>query len=123
MFTGNVTLLPGQELREFEVSEMETQGTERGREGLAGGYRKIGEIRAVLARARAEEVQRWRQLNHPITHRLIMRGAPPFEILSGYRLHQKDTEQDFYVTNLPYDPGGLGHFTIIYLNDRRDVSN
>ena len=123
MFTGNVMMLPGQEKRDFEVFAIETRSTDRGREGLVNEYTPIGELSAVLAQAKPEEIQRWRQLNHPVSHKLIMQHTPPFEILSGYKLCQKDTGQVFYVSTLPYDPGGLGHFTIIYLNDRRDVSN
>ena len=123
MFTGNVMILPGQELRIFEVFAIETCGTDRGREGLVNDYKKIGELTAVLAQARPEEIQRWRQLTHPVSHKLIMQHTPAFEILSGYRLVQRDTGQVFYVSTLSSNIGGIGHFTIIYLNDRRDVSN
>ena len=123
MFTGNVMLLPGQELREFDVWKIETRGTDIGREGLINDYVKLGTLRAILAQARPEEIQRWRQLGHPVSHKVIMQHIPPFAVNAGYVFEQKSSGQRFYVSTLPYEPGGIGHWTIFYLNDRRDVSN
>jgi len=115
--------LSGQELRDFTVSKPETRGTENGREGLANQYIEIGAFRGILAQARADEVQRWKQLNHPVSHKIIMQRNPDFEILPGHVIELKVTGQQFFDTFIPYDPGGLGHWTIIYCNDRRDVRN
>ena len=123
MFTGNVMMLPGQELREFTIYAPETRSSERGREGLINGYVKLGTVRAILGQARPEETNRWRQLNHWVSHKIIMQHRTPFEVKSGYKFRQEDNGQEFYVTTLPYEPGGIGHWTIFYCNDRRDVSN
>ena len=123
MFTGPVMMLPGQEQKDFTVHRPETCGTERGREGLANQYIKIGTVKAILAQARTEETQRWRQLTHPVSHKLIMQHRPPVEVKPGFYFEQTDTGQRFYVAPLPYDPAGIGHWTIFYCSDRRDVSN
>ena len=122
MFTGNVMLMPGQELREFVVEAPETRETTEGRV-VINGYVQLGTIRAILAQANPEETNRWRQLNHWVSHKIIMQHRPPFEVKSGYKFRRVDNGQEFYVTTLPYEPGGIGHWTIFYCNDRRDVGN
>jgi hypothetical protein len=119
MFKGVINLLPGQELRTFSVSRPETRGTENGREGITNSFVKLGELRAILAQAKPEEVQRWSMLNHPITHKIIMKGKPPFEIKPGYIFERNGRR--FYHEMTPYDPGDLGHWTIFYCGERKDV--
>jgi hypothetical protein len=123
MFTGPVMHLPGQELKEFAIYAPETRGTDRGREGLVNNYKPLGTIRAILAQATPEETQRWRQLNHPVSHKIIMQHIPPFEIKTGFVFELTATGQEFFMSTLPYEPGGIGHWTIFYCNDRRDVRN
>ena len=122
MFTGNVMLQPGQKLREFTVSKPETRGTDNGREGLVNQYEIVGTIQAILAAARPDEAQRFRQLVHPVTHKIIMQRTPEFEVKTGYMFELAGTGQKFYMSTLPYDPGGIGHWTIFYCTDRRDVA-
>ncbi|MCL2215400.1 MAG: hypothetical protein FWB91_00135 [Defluviitaleaceae bacterium] len=123
MFSGNVMMLPGQELRGFTVYAPETRGTDNGREGLVNQYVPLGNIKAILAQARPEETQRWRQLNHPVSHKIIMQHRPPFTVLPGCMFERTDTGQRYYVAPIPYDPGDISHWNIFYCNDRRDVSN
>ena len=120
IFTGNVMLMPGQELREFTVSRPETRGTENGREGLTNSFQPIGKVRAILAQAKPEEIQRWRQLNHPITHKIIMQGKPPFEIRPGDTFERDGLR--YYHQMTPYDVGDIGHWTIFYCDERTDVT-
>ena len=116
-------MMPGQELREFVVSKPETRSTENRRAGLFNQYVKVGTIWAILAQAKPEETQRWRQLNHPVSHKIIMQHKPTFEVGTGYIFEQSDTSQKFYVSAVPYEPGGIGHWMIFYCTDRRDVNN
>ena len=67
MFTGAINLMPGQELREFDVYRNGTRRTDSGRV-ISNGAERLGAIRAVLAAAKPEEIERWRQLEHPVTH-------------------------------------------------------
>ena len=113
-------MIPGQELRDFTVLQPDTRGTESGREGLINDYKPIGVIQAVLAQATTEETERWRQLTHPITHKIIMQNAPPFEVKSGYIFERAGRR--FYVQALPYDVGDLGQWTIFYCDERTDVT-
>jgi hypothetical protein len=118
-------LRTGRELKEFTVSRPKARENERGRE-IIDGCDGLGALKAVLAQAKPEEIERWRQLSHPVTHKIIMAYRPAFEVLPGDVLIQKDTSagqtRKFYVQALPYDPGGLGHFTVFYCDERTDVT-
>jgi hypothetical protein len=118
MFTGNVMLLPGQELREFEVKRPDTRETERGRE-VNNGYETAGIIIAILAQAKPEEIERWKMLNHPITHKIIMRRKPSFDVQAGDIFERAGRR--FYNQTHPYNVGDMGHWTIFYCDERTDV--
>ena len=121
MFAGNVFMMPGQELRDFTVSrpDTKTRSTENGREGLTNGYKNTGTIKAILASARPDEIERWRQLDHPITHKIIMQRKPTFEILPGDIFERAGRR--FYNQAIPNDVGDLGHWTIFYCEERADI--
>ena len=112
-------LFPGQELREFTVYKPDTRETENGRAGMVNGFVIIGTVRAILAVAKPEELQRWRQLNHPVTHTVIMQRAPPFEVLPGYVF--ETSGRRFHNMTMPDNIGGLGHWTIFHCDERNDV--
>ena len=120
MHTGNVMMVPGQELRVFTVSRPRPRETENARAGLTDGFEYVGTIRGVLAQAKPEEIQRWRQLNHPITHKIIMQRTPPFDVKPGYIFERAGRR--FYNQAIPYDVGDIGHFTIFYCDERADIT-
>jgi len=118
MFAGNVMLMPGQELREFEVLRPESRETENARK-LTGDYKKVGTIRAILAAAKPIEKEQWRQIGHPITHKIIMQYKPSFDILPGDIFERE--RRRFYNQAIPYDVGDLAHWTIFYCDERTDI--
>lgn len=118
MFAGAIHLRPGQELREFAVYRDTDTRTTSGRI-TSGGRELLGLVRAVLAAAKPEEIERWRQLEHPVTHKIIQQGAAQFTIRSGDSL--MCGESRYIVQTAPYNPGGLNHWTIYYCEERSDV--
>jgi len=118
MFTGNVMLNPGQELRGFTVYHPVKRETPLGRQ-VRDSEIEVGQIRAILAVASSEEKQRWRQLEHPITHKIIMQRRPGFSIVSGDVF--KHNGRRFVHQALPYDVGDIGHWTIFYCEERTDI--
>ena len=58
MFTGAIMHLPGQELRTFEVFRDGEIRTPSGRI-ISNDNGRLGEIKAVLAAAKPEEIERW----------------------------------------------------------------
>ena len=118
MFTGAILMTPGQELRTFTVYRDGDHRTASGRV-ISNGAAPLGKIRAVLAAARPEEILRWRQLEHPITHKIIQQGTAAFEIRPGDSLVYGDRR--YIVQANPYNPGDLNHWTIYYCDERSDI--
>jgi hypothetical protein len=112
-------MVPGQELRTFAVKRPDKRETELGRV-VSGGFEDLGEIKAILAAAKPEEREQWRQLSHPITHKIIMQGKPSYEVLPGY-VFEYDKRR-FYNQGMPYNVGDLGHWTIFYCDERTDIN-
>ncbi len=118
MFTGTIHMVPGQELKPFEVYRDGEHRTASGRI-TANAREKLGEIRAVLAEAKPEETARWRQLEHTVSHKIIQQGIPPFEIKPGDSFIRGS--QRYIVQTAPHNPGGINHWTIYYCHERGDV--
>lgn len=117
MFAQGVFFVPGQELRKFTVLRPENRETENGRI-VNNSYTPIGTIRAILAQAKPEEKERWRQLQHPVTHKIIM----PFtalEIKADYIFERGGRR--FYMKGEPYNIGDLNKWTIYYCEERKDA--
>lgn len=118
MFMGAMRMGPGTGLQTFTIFRDGEHKTASGRI-VSNGAEPIGEIRAVLAAAKPEEIQRWRQLEHPVSHKIIQQGAAAFEIRPGDSL--VCGERRYIVQTAPYNPGGLNHWTIYYCDERSDV--
>ncbi|MDR3148628.1 MAG: hypothetical protein LBT88_01230 [Oscillospiraceae bacterium] len=118
MFTGGVFFFPGQELREFDVLRPNARETENGRI-VNNGYTSAGKITAILAAAKPEEKERWRQLEHPITHKIIQQHTPAFEIKAGDVFERAG--RHFYNQAMPYNVGDISHWTIYYCEEREDL--
>ena len=118
MFTGMINLLPGQELRMFTVYRDSEHKTASGRI-IMNGPEQRGEIKAILAAAKPEEIERWRQLEHPVTHKIIQQGVAPFEIKPGDYIVRGGSR--YIVQTAPYNPGDLNHWTIYYCEERSDA--
>jgi len=111
-------LVPGQELRDFKILRPGKRETNTGRE-VIGSYEEVGTLKAILAQATPEEVERWRQINHTVSHKLIMRHNPPVDVLPG-DVFERNGRRFFHKT-MPNDPGDLGHVNIFYCNERTDA--
>lgn len=118
MFAGNFIFVPGQELRDFTILEPDTRTTDNGRE-VNNGFKEVGKIKGILAEAKPTEIERWRQLEHPITHKIIQRGNSPVKIEAGYALEYAGRR--FYVQAQPHNPGDLNQWTIYYCEERSDT--
>ena len=118
MFTGAVFLNPGQEIREFIVIRTGNRETENGRE-LRNAETPIKSIRAILAKATSEEIDRWKQLGHQVSHKIIQQGTATFDILPGDIFERAGRK--FYNQGMPNNIGDLGHWTIYFCDERSDV--
>ncbi len=120
LFPNNLFFTPGTELRTFDVLRPSSFESERGRE-LINTFIPLGKINAVLAYARPEEIQRWRQLQHTVTHKIIAQGVPNFQITAGDVFEY--SQRRFFLQTTPYNPGGLNHFIIYYCQEKSDIQS
>lgn len=109
------TLRPGQLFAPFSVEREKDDTGAHGRR--ASGYEDRGEsLAGVLAEAKPEEIERFRQLGHPVSHTIVQRGRKIAGV--GDRLLRAGSY--YYVQGVD-DPGGLGLWTIYYAEERRDA--
>ena len=107
-------LRPGNLYKDFTVEKKDRTVSSRGR--AKSGYSDDGgTIRGILAEAKPQEKERWRQLQHPISHTIVQRGKPKAvpedRLIFGDRI--------FFVQGVD-EPGALGLWTIYYVEERFD---
>lgn len=119
MFFAGVNHLPGQELRHFEVERPVKQKSENGRVKQGVGRALLGTMTAALAQAKPEEKERWLQLTHPVTHKIISRGVLEFQVKPGDVF--SCGQREFVVTAIPYNVGDLNHWIIYYCEERAEI--
>lgn len=116
MFSAPMFLRPENLWKDFLV--------EKGKGGLSAtgratqGYDTEGAypISGVLAEADPQQKERFKQLEHPISHTITQQGA--LEAEAGDRLVLGS--RHFYVQGVD-DPGGLGLWAIYYAEERSDL--
>lgn len=108
---------------DFQVFRAVAVTTEMGRV-LHNVSEEIGKISGVLAEASSYEKERWRQLSYPVSHKVILSGHPSFllEVGDVLRWESGTGTREMILNGIPYDVGNLGHYLIIYGNERRDLS-
>lgn len=108
-------LRPGNLFKDFIVEAKGSNISSRGR--AKKNYDKdLGvSIQAVLAEAKPDEKERWKQLQHPISHTITQKGKPKAN--AGDRLIFG--ERIFYIQGVD-EPGALGLWTIYYADERMD---
>lgn len=85
----------------------------RGR--VTSGFEKVGTISAVLSETKTNEIERFRQLSHPVTHTIVQSGSPKAQV--GDRLI---FENRIFIIQGVDNPGSLGLWTIYYAEERKD---
>lgn len=108
-------LRPGNLYKDFYVAEKK-ETVDKGK--VRTGYKTEEAIliHAVLANATPKEIERWEQIQHPITHVIVDRGKPKAK--EGALLTSGDRK--FYVQGVD-EPGQLGLYSIYYVEERRDL--
>jgi hypothetical protein len=108
-------LRPGNLYKDFTIEKKGTTINSRGRAQRKFNSEPAEQIRAVLAEAKPQEKERWRQLQHPISHTIVQKGAPKAStedrLVFGERI--------FFIQGID-EPGALGLWTIYYVEERFD---
>ncbi len=114
---GTLYLRPGNLFKDFWVEKRITGKTSRGRKTATFQSEGAPHLLAVLAEAKPEEIERFRQQNaHPITHTITQRGRPK----AGPEDRLVYQGRYFYIQGVDC-PGDLGLWTIYYAEERSDV--
>lgn len=107
---------PGNLFKDFWVESKITSLTSRGRPTSSFGKDEAVHFLAVLAEAKPTEIERFRQIDHPITHTITQQGRPKAKAKDRL-IHDG---RIFYVQGVD-NPGDLGLWTIYYAEERSDV--
>ena len=108
-------LRPGNLFKVFIIEKKGATITSRGRAKAEYDTSKGEQINAVLAEARPEEKERWKQLQHPISHTIVQKGRPKAAVEDRLVLGNRM----FYIQGID-EPGALGLWTIYYVEERFD---
>ena len=108
-------LRPGSLFRQFLVEEKATELRDTGRKETV--FRQTGKIlRGILSDAKTSEIQRWKELQHPITHTIVQKDGE-ITAKAGDRLVHGG--RYFFVQGVD-DPSMLGVFVLYYVEERSD---
>ena len=67
----NLMFVAGQQLRTYDVYRKESRKDSKGRVVYDYGEEPIGRIKASISTATQKEVEKYKQMGHPITHTLV----------------------------------------------------
>lgn len=112
----------GSALTQFTLYRSTSVATDMGRI-LKHSSEELGTFSGVLAVASSSEKERWNQLSHPVTHKVILTGKIeiPLKIGDTLRWQSQGKEREMLLCGVPYDVGNLGHYVIVYGNERGDL--
>ncbi len=109
---------PGQQLKSFLVYRKKAETDSRGRVIYSKNENSefLGEIKGSLSAISQKEKYQWKQIEHPTTHTIVVRGKTPIQpedilLQQGKRYDVQRVEE----------PGEIGIFTILYCNKRNGV--
>ena len=108
-------LRPGNLFKEFLIESNDETIGESGRPEISYSE-ETRTLKGCLANATEGDRERWKQLQHPITHTIVQRGhpkaTPEDKLIFGERV---------FLIHAVDDCGGLGISTIYYAEERLDV--
>lgn len=119
-------LRPGQGFRCFRILRREGGKTSTGRP-YTGALAPCGEFFGILTQASPKEVEQFKQLGTPVTHTIVQRGttacakATDILELQPHDCDQGGEPRRFIVQGDPRNPGGLGHFLVYHVEERKDL--
>ncbi|WHH58306.1 hypothetical protein [Petroclostridium sp. X23] len=102
----------------FEVQENETSVDLRGRYSKHEATSETVTIRGIIADSTPQEMERWNQIQHPVTHTIAQKGKPVGK--EGDYLIMPTEKRKFKIQKVN-NPGALDLWTLYYVEERRDV--
>lgn len=116
-------LRPGEGYKRFSVKKLGKAKNTNGRVQKAG-YEAAGTIIGILATASQKEIEKWKQLGHPITHKIVQRGVQNAAVATNYLVLSETGKKDryFYIQGAS-NPGELNHLMRYFVEERNDLNN
>jgi hypothetical protein len=108
-------LRPGNLFKDFTIEKKGATLSSRGRTKSQYDGQTGEQLSAVLADAKPQEKDRWKQLQHPISHTITQKGKPKADAEDRLVLG----DRSFFIQGVD-DPGALGLWTIYYVEERFD---
>ncbi|MDD3229164.1 MAG: hypothetical protein PHE09_08085 [Oscillospiraceae bacterium] len=108
-------LRPGNLFKDFSIEKKGATLSTRGRAKSQYDGQTGEQLSAVLADAKPQEKDRWKQLQHPISHTITQKGTPKADAEDRLVLG----DRTFFIQGVD-DPGALGLWTIFYVEERFD---
>ena len=110
------SLRPGQGFKKFTRYKRTGKLSKERRPGAS--YESSGHLFGILSDVTPQEIERWGTTEKPITHKIVQYGGDN-KAADGETLMFND--RYFYIQRSPRNPGGLGHFTVYYCEERRGL--
>lgn len=117
-------LFPGQGSQKFVVKRA-NPGTSNSGRVKPGVYSTLYEFMGVLTSAQPKEQEQWRQIGHPVTHKVVQ----PLPLSNKSEQGEQAVAGDFlclngrlFVIKGIRNPGELNHYNVYYCEERRDVA-
>ncbi len=106
-----IFLRPGQQIKKFNVYRKGSSKDSKGRVTFKHNATLIGTIFGSISKANQKEMDRWKQVEHPVSHSIVTEGI---SIVQAEDILELD-ENKYYVQGKD-NPGGISAFEIIYCN-------
>lgn len=117
MKMNNVNYVPGQQIKEFVIKRIKTGIDQKGKPKRdSKEYEPIGIISGTIAQASQKDVERWKKIDHPITHTVVIEGTTEAKAEDFLLL---EDDRKLFIQGKD-DPGELGFFNILYCEERLD---
>ena len=111
----NIMFVPGQQLKTFNVYRKKAELDEKNRLKY-GELEPVGYFKGTIAQASQREIERFKSLEHPITHTIVAQLKPP---VKAEDVLERDGKR-YFVQSVD-DPLGIGLYTIIYCKHEAGV--
>lgn len=111
---------PGQQLKKFTALRKGTHKNDKGRVSNSEEPKTLGEFEAMIIIASQEEKERWKSIDHPITHQIIQMQGSSDAVAGDYLIMTGNPGRTFYIQGIA-DPGELGLSTIYSVQEKEGV--
>lgn len=105
----------------FNVYEVESETSDRGRVGKHGEPRLKGTIRCILSEADPSERERFHQMGVEVTHFILQRGSPLYKEQNVFALAKRGTETRWFSVQTVHNKGEMDIDTIYCCKERGDI--